>query len=36
MGLRWGELAGLRIDGVDFSFGAIVLRRTLSEVAGFI
>jgi integrase len=31
-GLRWGELAGLRIDDIDFRVGAIVVRRTLSEV----
>jgi len=31
-GLRWGELAGLRVDDIDFRFGALVVRRSLSEV----
>jgi integrase len=33
-GLRWAELASLRIEDVDFRFGAAAISRTLSEVNG--
>ena len=33
-GLRWSELAGLRIDDIDLRNGVAVIRRSLSEVGG--
>lgn len=34
LGLRWGELAGLRIEDVDFLRGEVRVARQLAELAG--